>query len=83
MFAGRGRRADFLADRLRSGGWEGVAVTSGERSDYVTTLVVARPRYLSQAESVAAYLGYGSVEVGTVPTGADVVVIVGADAIGG
>lgn len=75
--------AGEVADRLRSGGWEVVAVTSGDRSDYTTTLVVARPRYLSQAESVAAYLGYGSVEVGTVPAGADVVVIVGADAVGG
>ena len=75
--------AGAVADRLRSGGWEVVAVTSGERGDYATTLVVARPRYLSQAESVAAFLGYGSVEVGRVPAGAEVVVIVGADAVGG
>jgi len=75
--------AGAVADRLRAGGWEVVAVTSGEREDYATTLVVARPQYLSQAESVAAFLGYGSVEVGRVPAGADVVVIVGADAISG
>ena len=75
--------AGAVADRLRSDGWEVVAVTSGERNDYPTTLVVARPRYLPQAESVVAFLGYGAVEVGRVPDGADVVVIVGADAVGG
>jgi LCP family protein required for cell wall assembly len=75
--------AAAVADRLRGGGWEVVAVTSGEREDYAATVVVARPRYLSRAEAVAAFLGYGTVQVGTVPTGADVVVIVGADAIGG
>jgi LCP family protein required for cell wall assembly len=75
--------AGAVADRLRAGGWEVVAVTNGEREDYAATAVVARPRYLSQAEAVAAFLGYGTVQVGPVPTGADVVVIVGADAIGG
>ncbi|MBP1633146.1 MAG: LytR cell envelope-related transcriptional attenuator, partial [Acidobacteria bacterium] len=75
--------AGEVADRLRAGGWEVVAVTSGEREDYAITAVVARPRYLSQAEAVAAFLGFGAAQVGTVPTGADVVVIVGADAIGG
>jgi hypothetical protein len=74
--------AGTVADRLRAGGWEVVAVTNSEREDYATTLVVARPRYLAQAEAVVAFLGYGRAEVGTVPDGADVVVIVGVDAIG-
>jgi LCP family protein required for cell wall assembly len=74
--------AGTVADRLRAGGWEVVAVTNSERSDYATTLVVARPRHLAQAEEVVAFLGYGRVEEGEVPSGADVEVIVGADALG-
>jgi len=72
--------ATVVADRLRAGGWEVVTVSNSERGDYATTLVVARPRYLSQAEAVVAFLGYGRAEVGVVSRGADVVVIVGADA---
>jgi LCP family protein required for cell wall assembly len=75
--------AGTVADRLTAGGWEVVAVTNGDREDYTTTLVVARPRHLPQAEAVVSFLGFGEVEVGTVPAGADVVVIVGADASGG
>ena len=74
--------AGQVADRLRSGGWEVGAVTNSGREDYATTLVVARARYLSQAEAVVAFLGYGRVELGAVPRETDVMVIVGADAIG-
>ncbi len=74
--------AGVVADRLRAAGWEVVATTNSEREDYATTLVVARPRFLLQAEAVVAFLGYGRAEVGRVPDGADVVVIVGADAGG-
>lgn len=69
-----------MAESLEAAGWEVTAVTNGDRADYSTTLVVARPRYLSQAEAVVEFLGYGRAEVGRVPDGADLVVIVGADA---
>lgn len=75
--------AGLVAERLEAAGWEVVATTNSEREDYATTLVVARPRFLPQAEEVVAFLGYGEAEVGTVPDGADVVVIVGGDATGG
>lgn len=74
--------AGQVADRLRGAGWEVTAVTNSGREDYATTVVVARARYLSQAEALVALLGYGRVQQGTVPRGADLVVIVGADAVG-
>jgi len=74
--------ASELADRLRAGGWEVVAATNSGREDYATTVVVARARHLSQAEAVVDFLGYGRVQQGAVPQGADLVVIVGADAPG-
>ena len=74
--------ASQLADRLRAGGWEVVAATNSGREDYATTVVVAQARHLSQAEAVVAFLGYGRVQQGAVPQGADLVVIVGADAPG-
>jgi len=74
--------ASQVADRLRVGGWEVVGTGNSGREDYGTTLVIARARHLSQAEAVVAFLGYGRVQQGAVPQGADVVVIVGADAPG-
>jgi LCP family protein required for cell wall assembly len=72
--------ASSVADLLGSSGWEVTGVTNSDREDYETTLVVARPKNVPLAEAVVEFLGYGRVEVGTVPVGVEMVVIVGADA---
>ena len=74
--------AASVAERLRGGGWEVAGTTNSGREDYATTVVVARARNLPQAEAVATFLGFGQVEQGAVPRGTDVLVIVGADAVG-
>ncbi|MBM3694714.1 MAG: LytR family transcriptional regulator [Actinobacteria bacterium] len=74
--------AGAVADRLREAGWEVVSVGDSGRADYATTLVVAQGRYLTQAEALQAFLGYGRVEQGSMPRDTDLVVIVGADGPG-
>jgi len=72
--------ARSIADTLEAGGYDDVTVSNSGRSDYQTTLVVARPGALPQAEEIVALLGYGEAATGATPNGVDVVVIVGADA---
>jgi LCP family protein required for cell wall assembly len=72
--------ATSVAELLGSGGWEVTRVTNSDLNNYQTTLVVARPKNLPLAEAVVQFLGYGRVEVGAVPAGVEMVVIVGADA---
>lgn len=72
--------AGAMAAVLEAAGYGISATTNAGRSDYATTLVVARPKALEHAEAIVALLGYGEATVGATPNGADVVVIVGADA---
>jgi len=72
--------AGAVAAVITAGGYEVTRVTDSNRDDYQTTLVVARPRALTQAEAIVAMLGYGEATVGATPDGVDVVVIVGIDA---
>jgi LCP family protein required for cell wall assembly len=77
---GRAGSAALAADALRFAGFEVASTSNSTRSDYATTLVVARPNHLSAAEAVVATLGYGRATVGQTPAGVDLVVIVGLDA---
>jgi LCP family protein required for cell wall assembly len=72
--------AGTVSDVIAAGGYEIGRVSNSDRSDYATTLVVARPRSLPQAEAIVEMLGYGEAMVGATPNGIDVVVIVGGDA---
>lgn len=72
--------ASMMADTLTGLGYEVVAAVDSGRFDYSTTLVVARPSMLDAAQQVVTALGYGEVMAGRIPEGADLVVIVGADA---
>jgi LCP family protein required for cell wall assembly len=72
--------ASVVADAVRAGGYQVAGVTNSDRNDYQTTLVVARPKALPEAEAIVAMLGYGEVTTGATPDGVDVVVIVGIDA---
>ena len=74
--------AGTVAEALTAAGWNVVGTGNSGREDYPTTLVIARPNYLEQAEAVVAELGYGRAEIGPVPKTVHVVVIVGADAPG-
>jgi hypothetical protein len=80
---GREGSATSMTDILTTGGFDVVSSGNSGRSDYATTLVVARPNHLPAAEAIVAYLGYGEAAVGPTPSGADVVVIVGLDAPSG
>ncbi len=80
---GRLGTASQMGDLLTSAGFTVVSTGNSGRSDYATTLVVARPNHLPAAEAIVAHLGYGRAVVGSVPSGADVVVIVGLDAPAG
>ncbi len=77
---GRSGSASLMADTLSSLGFEVVAEINSGRSDYPRTLVISRPSMLDLAQSVADALGYGEATIGRIPAGADLVVIVGADA---
>jgi polyisoprenyl-teichoic acid--peptidoglycan teichoic acid transferase len=77
---GRAGSASQVGDHLRAGGFDVAGTGNSARTDYQTTLVLARPNHLSAAEAVVAYLGYGRAAVGRTPDGIDLVVIVGLDA---
>jgi len=72
--------AGTVADLLEAGGYDIARVSNSGRTDYQTTLVVARPGALPQAEAIVELLGFGEAATGATPNGVDVVVIVGADA---
>ncbi|GIU92182.1 MAG: hypothetical protein KatS3mg011_1088 [Acidimicrobiia bacterium] len=68
------------ADELRTAGYEIRKVADAERSDYPTTAVIVRPSDMAIGVDVVGVLGFGEVEAGTLDSGVDVVVILGADA---
>lgn len=75
--------AAAMADGLRAGGWDVVNVTNAARLDYEATVIITPAGSRVLAEGIAVYLGMGRAEEGLVPTEADVVVIVGSDAVDG
>ncbi len=77
---GRPGAAAAMVETLGGLGYEVVSTVNSARSDYQITLVIARPAALSAATELVALLGYGQSTVGRTPAGADLVVIVGADA---
>jgi hypothetical protein len=77
---GRAGAASEMVDVLTGLGYEVVSAVNSGRSDYQSTLVVSRPTFLDQGSALVAQLGYGQVTTGRTPEGADLVVIVGADA---
>jgi polyisoprenyl-teichoic acid--peptidoglycan teichoic acid transferase len=77
---GRSGAATQIGSVLTDAGFDVVATTNSTRSDYATTLVVARAKDLGAAEAVVAELGYGRAVVGRTPDGVDLLVIVGLDA---
>lgn len=77
---GRVGSAAYMTDALTVGGFSVVSSGNSGRSDYGTTLVVARANDLPAAEAIVEFLGYGRAVEGRTPSGVDVVVIVGLDA---
>jgi hypothetical protein len=80
---GRSGSATQVGGLLTAAGFDVVATTNSTRTDYATTLVVARANDLRAAEAVVAELGYGRAVVGRTPDGVDLLVIVGLDAPAG
>src|SRR3990172_286749 len=80
---GREGTAAAITEALTAGGFDVVSSGNSGRSDYETTMVVARPNHLPAAQAIVDFLGYGRAAVGRTPSGADVVVIVGLDAPAG
>jgi LCP family protein required for cell wall assembly len=77
---GRPGAASGMSEVLSGLGYEVVASIDSGRFDYSTTLVIARPSELDAAAALVDALGYGAAVSGRIPAGADLVVIVGADA---
>jgi len=77
---GRAGAASEMVGLLTGLGYEVVSAVNSGRSDYQSTLVVSRPTFLDEGSALVAQLGYGQVTTGRTPEGADLVVIVGADA---
>ena len=57
-------------------------VRDADRTDYRETLVTVRTGEEDRGEEIVAALGFGRVELGTVPSDVDAVVVLGADAAG-
>jgi len=79
--SGRVGLAGELASFLRDGGFDVLEVSNADRSDYRTTLVVARTEQPGPSKIVAEYLGTSHVvqQIGSQEM-IDVTVIVGRDA---
>jgi hypothetical protein len=79
--SGRVGLAGEMASYLRDGGFDVLEVSNADRSDYRTTLVVARTERPGPSRVVAEYLGTGHViqQIGSQEM-IDVTVIVGRDA---
>jgi hypothetical protein len=77
---GRAGAASRMVDVLTGLGYEVVATVNSSRSDYQSTLVISRPTFLDEGSELVIELGYGQATTGRTPEGADLVVIVGADA---
>jgi LCP family protein required for cell wall assembly len=72
--------ASSMAELLAGYGYEVTAAIDSGRFDYATTLVITRPATLDVAQALVDALGFGEAVPGRIPAGADLVVIVGADA---
>jgi len=77
---GRAGVAASMEETLTGLGYDVVSAVNSGRSDYPTTLVLSRPSLLDVGTDLVARIGYGEATVGRTPEGADLVVIVGADA---
>ncbi len=77
---GRPGAAAAMVEALTELGYEVVSTVNSARSDYQITLVISRPTFLTMASDLVTGLGYGQPTAGRTPAGADLVVIVGADA---
>lgn len=80
---GAGGQARIWGDFLEGRGFELVGVGDAADFGFERTVVTVRPGDLALGERVAAALGFGVVEAGSVREGTDAVVVVGADALAG
>ena len=88
--------SEIHVEVLNGNGTKGIATTYGERLelegfvvesvgdagafDYPVTRLTAAPADVRMAQMVADFLGFGTVVAGPVPSGVDVLVVLGADA---
>jgi len=68
------------SDELAAWGFVVERVADGDSSDVQETVVTVRSGEESQGETIVEALGFGRIEEGAVPEGADAVVLLGADA---
>ena len=72
--------AGTFADQLETEGFIVDSVGDAGAFDYPVTRLTAAPEEVRMAQMVADLLGFGSVVAGPVPSGIDVLVVLGADA---
>ncbi len=72
--------ATHWSDELDELGFSIELIADAESSDYTDTVVRVRAGDEQRAEQLVEALGFGTVEVGTVPESADAVVVLGSDA---
>jgi hypothetical protein len=72
--------AGTYADSLEQEGFVVESVADAGAFDYPVTRLTAAPADVRMAQLVADFLGFGTVVAGPVPSGIDVLVVLGADA---
>lgn len=72
--------AGTYADSLEQEGFVVESVADAGNFDYPVTRLTAAPADVRMAQLVADFLGFGTVVAGPVPSGIDVLVVLGADA---
>ena len=77
---GRVGAAGAVARALEGAGYPVAGAANAGREDYAITQVLARPTSIDAATDIRDALGFGEVMIGSVPSGIDVLVIVGLDA---
>lgn len=75
--------AGTYADSLEQEGFVVESVADAGNFDYPVTRLTAAPADVRMAQLVADFLGFGTVVAGPVPSGIDVLVVLGADASSG
>ena len=75
--------AGTFADSLEQEGFVVESVADASTFDYPVTRLTAAPANVRMAQLVADFLGFGTVVSGPVPSGIDVLVVIGADASAG
>ena len=75
--------AGTYADSLAQEGFVVESVADAAGFDYPVTRLTAAPADVRMAQLVADFLGFGTVVAGPVPSGIDVLVVLGADASAG